>query len=415
MYLISLFWLFLSLFQTVECFESIENVISEIHNDQGIAIDIGARNGIVSLSLADRFWHVIAVDVDAEIFENFPCKNVTFCPNGLSNTSADGSITLKQMIYHYVFDNSLLNKHPISFINCDIDGREENILEDLLHFAFHNKCKVLIKFDVEMWKSKTISDFEYLFEHFKTFPENISQRLCENPNEIVFFEPLKEKKSLIKKNMTAVIIGYNQYTFIRNMVKQLEKYTSDIVIIDNASTFKKLLDYYQNEYPYTLLKQKENHGHMVYHREPIQKLLGNHYILTDPDLLFNPKLPDNFIDVFLELSNFFGVNKVGFALCIKAKNLRKDLFFSNKSLMQWEKQFWKQKLAYAKDPSLQLYSAHVDTTFCLVNKTFPHHSIRVAGDYTCFHIPWHKNFRKQLEEGEFESYLINNKSTNWFK
>ena len=50
--------------------------------------------------------------------------------------------------------------------------------------------------------------------------------------------------------MTVVIISYNQYTYVSKMVKQLEKYTNDIVIIDNKSSFPLLLDYYENDYKY---------------------------------------------------------------------------------------------------------------------------------------------------------------------
>ena len=50
----------------------------------------------------------------------------------------------------------------------------------------------------------------------------------------------------------------------------------------------------------------------------------------------------------------------------------------------------------------------------MINRTFKSGSIRVAGDYTCIHIPWHKNFQKKLDENEYESYLTGNNSTNWF-
>src|SRR4029077_171325 len=118
-----------------------------------------------------------------------------------------------------------------------------------------------------------------------------------------------------------------QYTFIKNMVKQLERYTSDINLIDNSSDYQPLLDYYENEYHYTLLKQKINHGHYVYLQEFIQKLAGDVYILTDPDLQFNPKLPDNFVEDFFNISNYYGAEKVGFALLINSDDIRTDIFF----------------------------------------------------------------------------------------
>jgi hypothetical protein len=41
-------------------------------------------------------------------------------------------------------------------------------------------------------------------------------------------------------------------------------------------------------------------------------------------------------------------------------------------------------------------------------------SIRIAGNYTCKHLPWHNNFYLELLDDEYDNYLINNKSTNYW-
>jgi hypothetical protein len=64
---------------------------------------------------------------------------------------------------------------------------------------------------------------------------------------------------------------------------------------------------------------------------------------------------------------------------------------------------------------MELYEGLIDTTFCLVNRRFSNLHIRVAKDYTCIHIPWHKNFQKMLMPGEYEAYLVDNKSTTYWK
>ena len=186
------------------------------------------------------------------------------------------SITFKQLIHDYVYLNDALCSCKIAFIKCDIKGGEENILEDVLHFAYNNSCKVYISFHLDMWKSKKITDFLYLFKYFDTNSpvKNICEYISNIPSTSILFEPKNKNAGvLIKKNIPAVIIGYNQLSFIRNMVKQLEKYTSDIIVIDNKSTYQPLLDYYQKEFQYTLLNQKENYGYKVYTRDAIQKLV----------------------------------------------------------------------------------------------------------------------------------------------
>ena len=41
--------------------------------------------------------------------------------------------------------------------------------------------------------------------------------------------------------MSIVVIGFNQYTYISKMIKQLEPYSNDIIIIDNNSDYKPLI------------------------------------------------------------------------------------------------------------------------------------------------------------------------------
>jgi hypothetical protein len=273
-----------------------------------------------------------------------------------------------------------------------------------------------MSFHLDWWKSKKITDFEYLFKYFKTnCPEtNVLEYLSRNPFASLLFEPI-EAGVLAKKNMTALIVGYNQYTFIKTMVKQLEKYTSDIIVVDNASTYQPLLDYYDLDFKYTLLKKRANYGVYVCNDSYVQKLVGDLYLITDPDLKFNPNLPDNFIQELIGISDHFQVNRVGFALNITEDDIRTDIALGGLSVQAWESVFWKDRLMYPPNPNLELYRADLDTTFCLVNRRYNGFPIRVAGDFTCLHLPWHKNFQHQLLPGEYEIYLVNNRSTNWYK
>ncbi len=441
---------------TRDIFQNWENetfdVFDQVKDQDAVAIDIGAWIGTTAIWLSKNFHHVIAVEPDYKsihcLQKNLAasgCTNVSLCQHPLSNITQQvifgprgaelnesisyikdtfdsdkdysiRSITFKQLLYDYIYGEEALKNRRVSFIKCDIEGGEENILEDILHFSYNNQCKAYISFHLDWWKSKKITDFEYLFKFFKTNcpNDNICEYLKKNPFGSLLFEPL-DSGVLVKENMTAVIIGYNQCTFIKNMVKQLEKYTSDILIIDNASTYQPLLDYYAKDFKYTLLKQKANYGAYVYWENRIQKIVGDIYILTDPDLQFNLNLPDNFIHEFIDIMNYFKVSRVGFALFIDSDDIRTDVTFLGKSIKVWESQFWQHRLTYPLCPSMELYKADIDTTFCLINKRYQNHHIRVAGDYTCFHIPWHKNFQHQLEEGEYQNYLRNNISTNWFE
>ena len=318
---------------------------------------------------------------------------------------------IKEILFNLYNKKNTLN---LSLIYCNYDGKEEEMFEDLLYICYINNIKLLIKFNFKNWKDKTFSRFNFLCKY--TIYENNeiykfdSTKLDSN---LLFFELNNSvSKDIYKKNMTVVIIGFNQYTYIKNMVKQIEKYTNDIVVIDNCSTFPELLKYYKNDYKYTLLKMDKNYGHKVYEKSVINYIIGDVYILTDPDLEFNKNLPDNFIEEMINISNYFEAEKVGFALLIDSDDIRNDVTSFGKSIIDFEKQYWMCKFYY---PKHELYSAAIDTTFCLINRQNKGGHYRIAGDYVCKHLPWHKGFEKKLIKGEYEFYKKNNMSTNYWK
>ncbi len=441
---------------TSQVFQNWDNerfeVLDQVKDLNGVAIDIGAWIGTTSIWLSKNFQHVISVECDRisltcleKNLQASECTNVDICNRPLAATSKRvifgprgnklnesisciknqttnvqdylvRPITLKQLLCDYVYANYKVDSKTVSFIKCDIEGGEEDIIEDILYFCYHNNCAAYVSFHLDWWESHKIRDFDYLFKHFETNcpTSDLCGYLERNPFASILFKPMKTE-GLIKKNVPAVIIGYNLVSYIRNMVNQLKKYTSDIIVIDNNSTFPPLLDYYHDEFNYTLIKMNDNYGYRIYEHEAIQKLLGDIYILTDPDLQFNDNLPDNFISDFIDISNYFESGRVGFALSIDSDDMRTDVYHEGYTIIDWEIKFWQERLNYPPCQHMELYSAPVDTTFCLINKKFCNERpIRVAGDYTCLHLPWYKNHRAFLQPGEYESYLHNNWSTNWF-
>jgi FkbM family methyltransferase len=429
------------------------DVFDQVKDPEGIAIDIGAWIGTTAIWLSKNFNHVVAVEADKKSLESLErnlaaseCQNVTVCPFPVAESREDvffgprgsrlnesiscmksqpdspldyvvKSLTFKQILFDHVYSNESLNGRKISFIKCDIEGGEEAILEDVLHFAYNNKVPVYMSFHLDWWRSKEIDSFKYLFKYFETgFSSDVlCSHIRANPFCSILFTPKQDEGVLVKKNMTAVVIGYNQPTYIKNMVRQLEKYTSDIVVIDNNSSSISLFDYYNNEFKHTLLRMGANFGYTVYLADSVQKLVGDVYVLTDPDLQFSSQLPQNFIQQLVNVSNHFESSHVGFALLIDADDLRLDLTYGGRTILEWEQPYWTVKLPYPPDSSLELYEAPIDTTFCLINRRFSNPHIRVGGNYTCKHLPWHTNYKSFLEEGEYQNYLQDNISTCWFR
>ena len=209
------------------------------------------------------------------------------------------------------------------------------------------------------------------------------------------------------------IISYNQYTYLKSMVEQLQRFPGlTIYVIDNKSTYPPLVEYLKSiEGSVKVLYQDKNYGHEVYERDDIIALGGDKYIVTDPDLVLNPKMPLNFLEILSELSDRYRTNKIGPALDItNGIDLSRRLDSNDgKTISEHESIFWKDRV---DDPTYEMYRADIDTTFALINKKYyvkqkRDNSIRIAGDFTAVHRTWLKDYEKELLPGELDYYMKN--------
>ena len=223
-------------------------------------------------------------------------------------------------------------------------------------------------------------------------------------------------------NIPVVIIAFNNYTYIKMMVEQLKKYNfNNIHIIDNNSSYPKLLEYYNNNKDINVIFMNTNYGHRVLfksiNREFYNKL-PNFFILTDPDIQFNDNLPNDFVKVFSNMTEKYKVGKVGFSLSIQDhlefKNITYTKFKKKKNIFQWESEFWKNQI------DNDIYKASIDTTFAVYNKKYFKivkneakflNGIRIAGIYTAKHLPWYK--KTILPKEELEYYNNNSICSFW--
>lgn len=210
-----------------------------------------------------------------------------------------------------------------------------------------------------------------------------------------------------------VTIAYNNYFFIKNFIEQIEKYENTIIIIDNKSTYPRLLKYYEYlkevyENKIRVIFMDKNYGHTVYRNIKLPDI----YILSDPDLELNKNLPNNYIEVLLKISEKYKSHKTGFALKLDYENfITNNNFHTTK--YKWEKKYWVNNIP---DNTYEMYYADIDTTFCLVNNKYSTSStnnIRIAGDFTCRHLPWYKDYIKQhITREELEYWTTNNISSS---
>ena len=203
-----------------------------------------------------------------------------------------------------------------------------------------------------------------------------------------------------------IIINFNQLFYLKRLLDFLwSRKFINIIIVDNASTYSPLLEYYQViKDRVTLELMDENLGHLVFfNNETLYKKYNKgYYVLTDADIVPNPKLPYDFMSQMIQLLNKYNedVNKIGFALDID--NIPKYYTLKEKVLL-WEKRFWKKKIEE------NVYDGQVDTTFALYKPGYPEYNkhvaflkgYRIAGDFTALHGGWYLDIKNLTEENLF--------------
>ena len=118
-----------------------------------------------------------------------------------------------------------------------------------------------------------------------------------------------------------LIICYNNYIYVDNMIKQIKKinpeYFSYISIVNNSSTDKDTISYLET--CSVNIIQNKNNGPWISQdcNKHIYDTLPEQYIITDPDLQLHKNIPSNFIEILSNLSEKYHCRKIGFDTEIK--------------------------------------------------------------------------------------------------
>lgn len=178
----------------------------------------------------------------------------------------------------------------------------------------------------------------------------------------------------------ALLINRNLLTTFKNTLEFLRKEPRvEIHILDQESTYPPLLEFYKtiseevhyakNEGPYSAWDPKYKH------------LRKDYFIVADTDCMYDG-VPDDWLDVMLNVIKQPGSPKIGFSLEIE------DLpnTDTGKQSYKHEAKYWENKINLGWD-------AHVDTTFALYrgNMSFSYNAIRLDRPYCIKHAPWYIN------------------------
>jgi hypothetical protein len=197
-------------------------------------------------------------------------------------------------------------------------------------------------------------------------------------------------------NIPIIINNFNRLDCLK---KVIDRYVSsgykNIVIIDNASSYPPLLEYYQS-CPYTLHRLKKNMEFPALWVSGLYDQIYRHgyYVYTDPDILPDAGCPDDFVHHFYRLlSKYPSLDKMGFSLRID--NLP-DHYDPKQAVLQNEAPYWRTQRGNA------YFEAPIDTTFALYRPgrrgTVDLKAGRSIPPYTALHLPWYSDSNHPDEE-----------------
>jgi hypothetical protein len=215
---------------------------------------------------------------------------------------------------------------------------------------------------------------------------------------------------------------FNNPSHLANILSQLNAigYPSNkITVLDNDSTYHGMLNLLSEleSKKYNIVRLHNNLGPRYFLDGSLYKIIeSDYFILTDPDISININMPNEWVDILIELTEHHKIGKIGLALSVFNEL---DELKDPEKVLKDEQQYWVDEVSeveYTEDSgemkTAKVYKGNVDTTFALYNKKYFNYyygksmalfynALRIAGDFECKHIPWYKNDMFTDEEREY--------------
>lgn len=244
----------------------------------------------------------------------------------------------------------------------------------------------------------TIQKFPHKGEIERCIAESLPQMKHEPPPVVVPAEP---------KRVKCFINNRNRLTWMKALAEQIIRLGGEPIIVDNASTYPPLVEWYNTQTDYRVVRLKKNMGSRApWVSGTIAKEVarGELYVVTDPDLDLSA-VPADCLKVLERGLNKYGRQKAGLSLEINdihpeiAKTVQKN----KRTLRQCEEPYWRKRL------DAQFWDAATDTTFALYRNNGPvvhdngtfYKAVRSDRPYTAKHLPWYKTEKEFDDEDRF--------------
>lgn len=212
----------------------------------------------------------------------------------------------------------------------------------------------------------------------------------------------------MKPEETRIIITNfnNRFRGFERLVAWLQKAgMENIAVIDNASTWPPLLEYYETCH-LQVVHAGSNLGNNALWKLGLAP--KTRFILTDPDVLPSSSCPLDLVGKMHDVADRFYPAKVGPSLRID--NLP-SCYAQKSKVKAWETQFWMNPIASGEG-----YYAPIDTTFSLYEPgagIWDNTHIRLSPPYSFEHVPWYEDSSNPSEEEKFYRATADKSIINW--
>jgi hypothetical protein len=181
------------------------------------------------------------------------------------------------------------------------------------------------------------------------------------------------------------IINFNRLTWVQSLTADILRIGGEPIIIDNASTYPPLLDWYATS-PCRLLRLTTNDGPRSIWNLPEIRRISRTFAVTDADLDISQVPSDVLAKLEEALDRHPRAAKIGLSLEIADLPPGKPV---TDYVLAHETRYWQKRLPDG------LYDANVDTTFALYRPQFANlfsfSGCRMPRPYTARHLPWYED------------------------
>lgn len=202
------------------------------------------------------------------------------------------------------------------------------------------------------------------------------------------------------KSIPIIINNFNRLAYLKRLIASLMSRGYDnIIILDNASTYPPLLEWYKNECNVRVIDLKANYGHTaLWTSGVIRQFESDYFVYTDPDLELVDECPDDFLWKMLRnLKSYVKGQKI--ALSLKIDDIPETYQYKADVIMQEER--------FSREMEYGMYVADVDTTFALYEPYAKGGYVddmvtyRMPYPIQCRHLPWYEDLNHLSEEDEW--------------